>query len=52
MRLMFDPQGLRPLVTNWQEVAGHLIRRVHREAAIEGQSEKSIALLNVTTSVS
>ncbi|MUL36094.1 helix-turn-helix domain-containing protein [Gloeocapsopsis dulcis] len=46
MSLMFDPQGLRPFVANWQEVAGHLIRRVHREAVVEGQSEKSIALLN------
>lgn len=46
MRLMFNPQGLRPVVANWQEVAGHLIRRVHREAIVEGQSEKSIALLN------
>lgn len=46
MRLMFEPHGLRPWVVNWQEVAGHLIRRVHREAVVEGQSEKSIALLN------
>ena len=33
MRLVFDPQGLRPFVENWEEVARHLVERVHREAA-------------------
>lgn len=32
VRLMFDPQGLRPHVANWEEAAGALVRRVHREA--------------------
>lgn len=32
LRLMFDPQGLRPHVTNWEAVAETLVRRVHREA--------------------
>jgi transcriptional regulator with XRE-family HTH domain len=32
MRVMFHPQGLRPFVVNWEDVAGHLLRRVHREA--------------------
>src|SRR5262245_20773608 len=32
VRLMFDPQGLRPFVANWEEAAGALVRRVHREA--------------------
>jgi transcriptional regulator with XRE-family HTH domain len=32
MRAMFHPQGFRPFVANWEEVAGHLLRRVHREA--------------------
>jgi transcriptional regulator with XRE-family HTH domain len=32
VRLMFDPRGLRPFVANWEEAAGALIRRVHREA--------------------
>ena len=32
VRLMFDPQGLRPCVTNWEEVAETLLQRVHREA--------------------
>jgi len=32
VRLMFDPGGLRPWVTNWESVAESLIQRVHREA--------------------
>jgi hypothetical protein len=32
IRLMFDPAGLRPRVSNWDEVAAALLQRVHREA--------------------
>jgi len=32
-RLVFDPKGLRPFLENWEVVAAHIIRRVHREAA-------------------
>lgn len=32
LRLMFDPNGLRPFVANWEEAASALIRRVQREA--------------------
>ncbi len=32
LRLMFDPQGLRPFVANWDEVAASLFQRIHREA--------------------
>lgn len=32
IRLMFDPAGLRPAVSNWDEVAPMLIQRVHHEA--------------------
>jgi transcriptional regulator with XRE-family HTH domain len=32
LRLMFDPTGLRPYVTNWEAVAKSLIQRAHREA--------------------
>jgi transcriptional regulator with XRE-family HTH domain len=35
LRLMFHPDGLRPRVENWEDVAHALIRRVHREA-VEG----------------
>ena len=32
VRLMFDPDGLRPHVRNWEAVAETLVQRVHREA--------------------
>lgn len=32
VRAMFDPNGLRPWVSNWEQVAETLIQRVHREA--------------------
>ncbi len=32
LRLMFDPQGLRPFVANWEQVAASLFQRIHREA--------------------
>jgi transcriptional regulator with XRE-family HTH domain len=32
LHLMFDPQGLRPFVANWEALAKTLIQRVHREA--------------------
>jgi transcriptional regulator with XRE-family HTH domain len=33
VRLVFDPQGLRPFIENWDVVAARIIRRVQREAA-------------------
>lgn len=33
VRLVFDPQGLRPFIENWEVVAARIIRRVRREAA-------------------
>lgn len=32
LRMMFDPNRVRPFVTNWNDVAEALIQRVHREA--------------------
>ena len=32
LRVTFHPQGLRPFVVNWDNVAGQLLRRVQREA--------------------
>ena len=32
LRLMFHPDGLRPCVENWEDVAHALVQRVHREA--------------------
>jgi hypothetical protein len=33
VRLVFQPQGLRPFIENWELVAARIIRRLHREAA-------------------
>jgi len=33
VRLVFQPQGLRPFIENWEVVAARIIRRVRREAA-------------------
>jgi transcriptional regulator with XRE-family HTH domain len=32
LRLMFDPEGMRPFVANWEDVAKSLFQRVHRES--------------------
>jgi transcriptional regulator with XRE-family HTH domain len=45
VRLMFDPEGLRPFVANWEEVAESLVRRVHREAVGGVPDEATTALL-------
>jgi transcriptional regulator with XRE-family HTH domain len=34
MRLTFDPHGLRPWIVNWQEVAGHMLQRLQRDAVL------------------
>lgn len=57
MQVMFHPQGLRPFVVNWQDVAGQLLRRVHREAqssiskishqgmrTVDGKKDRSVEL--------
>lgn len=45
MKAMLHPQGLRPVVANWEAIAPHLVRRVHRESLAKGQNETSQALL-------
>ena len=44
-RLVFDPEGLRPFIQNWEEVAARIIRRVHREAADNPSDETFKGLL-------
>lgn len=52
MRVMFHPQGLRPFVVNWEDFAGHLLQRVHREAmstsfsAIGESAQKELIMAN------
>jgi hypothetical protein len=45
LHLMFDPQGMRPFVVNWEELATSLIQRVHRESVGRVIDEKTKELL-------
>ncbi len=46
VRLMFDPNGLKSYVTNWERVAEMLVKRVHREAVGGIPDEKTKVLLD------
>jgi transcriptional regulator with XRE-family HTH domain len=48
LRLMFDPQGMRPFVANWESVAQSLIQRVYRESVgrvVDDQTRELFAAL-------
>ena len=45
LHLMFDPQGMRPFIANWQDVARSLFERVYRESIGRVVDEKTKALL-------
>jgi transcriptional regulator with XRE-family HTH domain len=45
IRLMFDPDGLRRFVRNWDDVAEALIQRVHREAVGGFPDPETVELL-------
>lgn len=49
MRLLFHPDGLRRYLVNWEEAAGPLIARLHREAMEYGPDEETRALLDEVT---
>lgn len=44
LRSLFDSRGLRPSVVNWEEVAGALIDRLHREAVGRPDEGSSVLL--------
>jgi transcriptional regulator with XRE-family HTH domain len=46
LRLIFDPRGLRPFVSNWDEVAASLFQRVRREAVGGVMDERTQALIS------
>jgi transcriptional regulator with XRE-family HTH domain len=46
MRLMFHPEGLRPFVSNWDEVGPVLVDRVHREAVVGSDEDGTRKLLD------
>jgi transcriptional regulator with XRE-family HTH domain len=41
---VFHPRGLRPVIANWDEVAGHLLERVHR-AVTAAPTDEALAEL-------
>ncbi|WP_438390219.1 helix-turn-helix domain-containing protein [Caballeronia sp. DA-9] len=45
LHLMFDPNGMRPFIANWDAVAKSLIQRVHRESVGRVVDEKTRELL-------
>ncbi|MDB6050053.1 MAG: family transcriptional regulator [Pseudomonas sp.] len=45
LHLMFDPNGMRPFVADWEGVANSLIQRVHRESVGRVVDEKTKALM-------
>ena len=45
LHLMFDPQGMRPFIANWPDVARSLFERVYRESIGRVLDEKTKTLL-------
>ncbi len=45
LHLMFDPDGLRPFLANWEEVATSLVERLHREALGRVSDERTKQML-------
>ncbi len=45
LELMFDPDGMRPFIEDWEQVASALLQRVRREAVGHLMDAKTIELL-------
>jgi transcriptional regulator with XRE-family HTH domain len=45
MRLVLHPNGLRPVMPDWEETAGDLIRHLHNQIAASPSDERANALL-------
>jgi transcriptional regulator with XRE-family HTH domain len=46
LHLLFDPNGMRPFIENWEDVASGLLHRVYREAVGHATDKKTKELLN------
>lgn len=44
--LIFDPEGMRPFIEDWEEVASGLLQRVYREAVGHVVDERTIELVS------
>jgi transcriptional regulator with XRE-family HTH domain len=45
MRLVLHPNGVRPMMVNWEETAGDLIRHLHNQIAATPSDERAKSLL-------
>ncbi len=45
IRWLLDPNGLRPMLVNWEETAGDLIRHLHNQIAASPWDERAKGLL-------
>jgi len=45
LHLMFDPEGMRPFIANWEDVAASLIQRLYRESVGRVTDQKTKELL-------
>jgi transcriptional regulator with XRE-family HTH domain len=55
LHLMFDPEGMRPFVADWERVADSLIQRVYREAVgrvVDERTQELLAALRAYPDVS
>lgn len=50
LRLVFHPEGLRPYITNWDLLSGHLLKQLRRQISEVGRSGPAGALLDEITS--
>jgi hypothetical protein len=39
LRLFFHPEGLRPVIVDWEDVAAEFVERIHREIAIAPEDD-------------
>lgn len=44
MKLLFDQQGLRPMVKDWEATSSRLLQRLRRDSALLGRNHPSFAL--------
>jgi transcriptional regulator with XRE-family HTH domain len=45
LHLIFDPEGVRPFIEDWEDVASGLLQRVHREAIGHVMDKKTVELI-------
>lgn len=45
LRMVFSPGGIRPVVMNWEELAGDLLRHLHQQVVATPNDDRARALL-------